>query len=130
MTAVVGKGLNTIKSPSRSDNEPIKAQALGGLCKMAEACRRCFFNHGKRAGPKMGDAEGRSYLARDTDVQEKLGGEEPAARTPSERDKSGAPNRMHGVMATIVNLNEESFQQQGPPGERKKGARAAGVESR
>ena len=57
-TAIVSKGLNIVKSPSKSDNEQIKARALGGLCKMAEACRGYLINPGKRSDPKIGAAEG------------------------------------------------------------------------
>ena len=104
LTAVVSKELNIAKSLSKSGNEQIKAWALGGLCKLAEACMRFLINPGKGLGPGKGTADGRSYLAQDADVKKKLGYEEPAIKTLIEMGKSKAPDRTYKVMATIVNL--------------------------
>ena len=70
--AVVNMGLNIIKSLCKSDNKKIKAQALGGLCRLSEACRRSPINPGKGCGLRRGAAEGPSYLAQDVDGKKKL----------------------------------------------------------
>ena len=54
-TAVVSKGLDIAKSPSKSDNEQVKAWALGALCKRAEASMRFLINPGKGVWPEEGD---------------------------------------------------------------------------
>ena len=62
-TAVVSTGPDIVKSPSQSGNEQIKARALGGLGRLAEACRRFLIKPGKQSGLRKEDAEGLSYLA-------------------------------------------------------------------
>ena len=82
---------------------------------MAEACRRFLTNYGRGSGRRKGAAEVLPYLARNANMKKKLVGEELARRTVIELSKSGAPNRIYGVVATIVNLPNSYDKQETNP---------------
>ena len=59
-----------------------------------------------------GAAEGRSYLTLGANVKEKPGCDEPVTRALIERCKSGAKNRMHGVVATLIDSTNSYSKQE------------------